>query len=91
MIFYKVRVVNMWSAGSPDSRVFKEVVETDPENGNKFLKQWAEDTMLKELPMMNDIANVAVFLASNMAKMITGVTVDVTAGTTASLNHNVLL
>ena len=48
-----------------------------------------EDTMLKDLPLMNDIANAAVFLASAMASKITGVTIDVTAGTTASLNYRV--
>jgi enoyl-[acyl-carrier-protein] reductase (NADH) len=42
--------------------------------------------MLKKMPLMNDIANVAVFLASEMAAGITGVTVDVTCGTTA-LNY----
>ena len=45
------------------------------------------DTMLKKLPLMADIANTAVFLASDMAAAITGVTVDVTCGTTAALNY----
>ncbi|RYG29004.1 MAG: SDR family oxidoreductase, partial [Chitinophagaceae bacterium] len=45
------------------------------------------DTMLKDMPAMADIANTAVFLASDMGKMITGVVVDVTAGTTAALNY----
>ena len=43
--------------------------------------------MLKELPLMRDIANTAVFLASDLAAKITGVTVDVTAGTTSALNY----
>lgn len=47
------------------------------------------DTMLKELPSMADIASVAVFLASGMASKITGVTVDVTSGTTAALNYKI--
>ena len=47
------------------------------------------DTMLKQMPLMADIANTAVFLASDMAGKITGVTVDVTAGTTAGLNYKV--
>jgi 3-oxoacyl-[acyl-carrier protein] reductase len=38
---------------------------------------------------MADIANVAVFLSSAMAAGITGVTVDVTCGTTAALNYRV--
>jgi enoyl-[acyl-carrier-protein] reductase (NADH) len=48
-----------------------------------------EDTMLKKLPLMADIANAAVFLVSDMASKITGVTVDVTSGTTAGLNYRV--
>ena len=48
-----------------------------------------EDTMLKKLPLMEDIGNVAVFLASGMADKITGVTIDVTSGTTNALNYKV--
>jgi hypothetical protein len=47
------------------------------------------DTMLKKLPLMADIANTAVFLSSGMAGKITGVTIDVTCGTTAALNYKV--
>jgi len=47
------------------------------------------DTMLKKLPLMAEIANAAVFLASDMAGGISGVTVDVTCGTTAGLNYRV--
>jgi enoyl-[acyl-carrier-protein] reductase (NADH) len=43
--------------------------------------------MLKKMPLMIDIANVFVFLASKMAAGITGVTVDVTCGTTTALNY----
>jgi enoyl-[acyl-carrier-protein] reductase (NADH) len=35
---------------------------------------------------MEDIANAAVFLASGLAASITGVTLDVTCGTTSALN-----
>jgi enoyl-[acyl-carrier-protein] reductase (NADH) len=47
------------------------------------LQQMESDTMLKKLPLMEDIANAAVFLASDLAGKITGVTIDVTSGTTA--------
>ena len=43
--------------------------------------------MLKKLPLMADVANAAVFLASDLAGKVTGITVDVTAGTTAALNY----
>jgi 3-oxoacyl-[acyl-carrier protein] reductase len=84
-----VRVVNIRSAGSPDSRVFKEAVDEGGHRAAAFMQKIKDDTMLKHLPSMADIANVAVFLASSMASSITGVTVDVTCGTTAALNYKV--
>jgi 3-oxoacyl-[acyl-carrier protein] reductase len=86
---YGVRVVNIRSGGSPDSKVFKEAIDNDPEVMAPVLRQMEADTMLKKLPLMADIANTAVFLASDMAGSITGVTVDVTSGTTAGLNYRV--
>lgn len=86
---YGVRVVNIRSGGSPDSRVFQDAVRSDPEGMKDVLRKMEEDTMLKKLPLMADIANTAVFLCSDMASKITGVTVDVTCGTTAGLNYRV--
>jgi 3-oxoacyl-[acyl-carrier protein] reductase len=86
---YGMRVVNIRSAGSPDSRVFKEAIDNQPKKMNVLLRKMEEDSMLKKLPSMVDIANVAVFLASDMAGKITGVTIDVTSGTTAGLNYKV--
>jgi len=86
---YGIRAVNIRSAGSPDSRPFKEAMANDPDRAGSFLNKIIEDTMLKELPMMDDIANVAVFLASDMAAKITGVTIDATVGTTTALNYKV--
>jgi 3-oxoacyl-[acyl-carrier protein] reductase len=86
---FGVRVVNIRSAGSPDSRVFKEAVEHNREQATGFIRKMTDDTMLKSLPAMADIANAAVFLASGLAAKITGVTLDVTCGTTAALNYRV--
>jgi 3-oxoacyl-[acyl-carrier protein] reductase len=86
---YGVRVVNIRSAGSPDSRVFREAIDQGGERVEAFLQKIKDDTMLKDLPRMEDIANVAVFLASGQAGRITGVTVDVTCGTTSALNYKV--
>jgi len=86
---FGVRVVNMRSGGSPDSRFFKEAIAKNPEAMKSILQKMEEDTMLKKLPLMVDIANLAVFLSSDLAGKITGVTVDVTAGTTAGLNYRV--
>lgn len=82
-----IRVVNIRSGGSPDSRPFMEAIANDPEKANVFLTKMKADTMLKDLPRMADIANIAVFLASDMAAKITGVTIDATVGTTAALNY----
>jgi 3-oxoacyl-[acyl-carrier protein] reductase len=84
---YGVRVVNIRSGGSPDSKVFKQAMESNPEAMRSVLKKMEDDTMLKKLPLMADIANTAVFLASDMAAKVTGVTIDVTCGTTAGLNY----
>jgi len=84
---YGVRVVNIRSAGSPDSQVFKQARERDPEAMETLVRGMEDDTMLKRLPLMDDVANTAVFLASDLARSITGVTVDVTAGTTAALSY----
>jgi 3-oxoacyl-[acyl-carrier protein] reductase len=75
------------SGGSPDSRVFKNAIENNPEVMRYVLQKMENDTMLKKLPVMSDIANLAVFLSSDLAGKITGVTVDVTCGTTAGLNY----
>ncbi len=86
---YGVRVVNIRSGGSPDSKVFKEAIETNPAGMQAILRMMEDDTMLKKLPLMADIANAAVFLASDMSSKITGVTIDVTSGTTEGLNYRV--
>ena len=86
---YGIRVVNMRSGGSPDSTIFKDGMDTQPEVMEPILKQMEADTILKKLPLMADIANLAVFLSSDLAGKITGVTVDVSCGTTVGLNYRV--
>jgi NAD(P)-dependent dehydrogenase (short-subunit alcohol dehydrogenase family) len=84
---YGIRVVNIRSAGSPDTQVFKDAIAHGGARAVDFIKKIEDDTMLKKMPVMNDIANIAVFLASDMAAAITGVTVDATCGTTSALNY----
>ena len=86
---YNIRVVNMRSGGSPDSRPFLEALAHDREKTQEFFKKMEDDTMLKRMPMMADVGNLAVFLVSDMARAITGVTVDITSGTTTALNYRV--
>ncbi len=87
---YGIRVVNIRSGGSPDSRVFRDAFISNPQGMDATLRALRGDTMLKELPLMADIANTAIFLVSDMAGKITGVSVDVTCGTTAALNYKVV-
>ena len=86
---YGIRVVNIRSGGSPDSKVFKQAIDNHPAEMMPVLNKMKADTMLKKLPPMEDIANTAVFLCSPLASSITGVTIDVTCGTTAGLNYRV--
>ena len=86
---YGIRVVNIRSGGSPDSKVFKQAIKSNPKEMELILKKMEADTMLKKLPSMMDIANMAVFLCSPLAASITGVTIDITCGTTAGLNYKV--
>jgi 3-oxoacyl-[acyl-carrier protein] reductase len=82
-----VRVVNIRSAGSPDSRPFRDAAAQGGEEVKEFFTRLQNDTMLKQMPLMQDIANAAVFLGSDQAAKITGVTLDITAGTTSALNY----
>jgi NAD(P)-dependent dehydrogenase (short-subunit alcohol dehydrogenase family) len=86
-----IRAVNIRSGGSPDSKVFKDAIESQPEVMKTVLSTMEADTMLKKLAMMEDITNAAVFLVSDMAARITGVTIDITVGTTEGLNYRVNL
>ncbi len=86
---YGIRVVNIRSGGSPDSKVFADAIAAHPDEMKVILGPMENDTMLKKLPPMAGIASTAVFLASDMAGAITGVTVDATCGTTAGLNYRV--
>lgn len=87
--YYGVRVVNIRSGGSPDSRVFREAIAQDPLGMRSILEKMEQDTMLKKLPRMADIARAALFLVSDQAEKITGVTLDLTGGTTSALNYRV--
>lgn len=88
---YGVRVVTIRSGGSPDSRIFREAIEAEPEAMHAILDKMRQDTMLKKLPLMEDIANAAVFLSSAHANAVTGITLDLTCGTTAALNYKIEL
>lgn len=77
-----VRVVCMRSAGSPDSAVFQKVLEEQHALAVKEIRKLVDDTMLHRLPLMQDIAEVAAFVASDRARGMTGTSVNITCGTT---------
>lgn len=77
-----VRVICMRSAGSPDSAVFIKALEEGGAGAQAVIKRLAKDTMLHRLPLVNDIAEAAAFLASDRAAALTGTTVNLTCGTT---------
>ncbi|MHB1922277.1 MAG: SDR family NAD(P)-dependent oxidoreductase [Chitinophagaceae bacterium] len=87
---YGVRVVNIRSGGSPDSKVFADAIAARPDEMKVVLDKMENDTMLKKMPLISDITNLAIFLASDLAGAITGVTVDVTGGTTSGLNYRTM-
>lgn len=45
-----------------------------------FLAEMRDRTMLKRLPSMTDVGNVAVFVASDQANAVTAATVNITCG-----------
>lgn len=79
-----IRVVCLRSAGSPDaagvSQVFEEHAKLKNQNRQEFEHHFAEKTMLKHLPTLSEVANVAVIMASDKAAPITSAIVNVTCG-----------
>lgn len=77
-----VRVVGIRSAGSPDSAVFIKAVAEGGTPAKTEVQSLVDDTMLRRLPLMNDIAETAAFIVSDRAAALTGSTVNLTCGTT---------
>jgi 3-oxoacyl-[acyl-carrier protein] reductase len=79
-----IRVICLRSAGSPDApgvdEAFKVHAEKEGVSREKFEKDFAQRTMLKRLPMLAEVANAAVLMASDNASAITGAVANVTCG-----------
>ncbi|GHO78409.1 short-chain dehydrogenase [Ktedonobacter sp. SOSP1-85] len=79
-----IRVVCLRSAGSPDTPGVDEVFSRHAENAGisreAFEAGIAEKTLLKRLPRLAEVANVAVLMASDQASAITGAVANVTCG-----------
>ena len=79
-----IRVVCLRSAGSPDTPGMNEVYEAHGTQrgmtGEAFEAQLAQSTLLKRLPRLAEVANVAALMASDLASAMTGTVANVTCG-----------
>lgn len=79
-----VRAVCIRSAGSPDAagvdRALTALAELDGISRDDFEARIAERTLLKHLPRLREIANLAVLAASELASSMTGVVANGTCG-----------
>lgn len=81
---YGIRVVCLRSAGSPDSPSVDEALTIHAKSAGisrkEFDKGFAERTMLKRLPLLQEIANAAVLMASDKASASTATVLNLTCG-----------
>lgn len=79
-----IRVVCLRSAGSPDAPGVDEAFRIHAESAGisreAFEASLAERTSLQRLPLLHEVADAAVILASDRASAITGTTANVTCG-----------
>ena len=80
----RIRTACLMSAGSPDSIGVREVFETHAATEGielaEFERRAGEGAMLRRLPSLAEVADVAVMFASNHARAMTGVIANVTCG-----------
>ncbi len=81
---FSIRLVCLRSAGSPDAEGVSEVFDKHAGILNisreEFEAQFAKSTMLKHLPTLSEVANVAAIMASDKASSITAAIINVTCG-----------
>lgn len=81
---YGIRVVCLRSAGSPDSPSVDNALNIHAKSGGisreEFDKQFVQKTMLKRLPLLHEIANAAVLMASDKASATTATVLNLTCG-----------
>lgn len=79
-----VRAVCIRSAGSPDApgvdRALTALAEFEGISRDAFEARMAERTLLKHMPRLREIANLAVLAASDLASSMTGVIANGTCG-----------
>lgn len=81
-----IRVICLRSAGSPDApaldEVFHDLARNRGVSREAFEANVADGTMLKRLPKLHEVANMAVLMASDYASAATGTVANVTCGQT---------
>jgi 3-oxoacyl-[acyl-carrier protein] reductase len=79
-----VRVVCLRSSGSPDTPGVRAAMQKHADNAGVSLAEWeakiADVTMLKRMPRLAEVANVAALMASDYANVVTGAVANVTCG-----------
>lgn len=79
-----VRVICLRSSGSPDAKGVDDVFTLHAKNEGisrkKFEDRFAQRTMLKRLPLLNEVANTAAIMASDYSSSITAAIVNLTCG-----------
>jgi 3-oxoacyl-[acyl-carrier protein] reductase len=81
---YGVRLIVLRSAGSPDTPAVQEVFKLHAKAAGKSIEEYLVDsgsgTLLRRLPMLAEVANVATIMASDRASAMTGAIANVTCG-----------
>ena len=79
-----IRVICLRSSGSPDAPGVEAAMRLHAENAGISVEAMeariAENTLLKRMPRLADVANAAALMASNHANAITGAIANVTCG-----------
>jgi 3-oxoacyl-[acyl-carrier protein] reductase len=79
-----IRVICLRSSGSPDAPGVEAAMRLHAENAGISVEAMeariAENTLLKRMPRLADVANAAALMASNHANAITGAVANVTCG-----------
>jgi 3-oxoacyl-[acyl-carrier protein] reductase len=79
-----IRVVCLRSAGSPDAWGVREAFKLRAKELGITLEEFtvmaAKDLPLRRMPLLADVTNTAVFMASDQANAITGAVVNLTSG-----------
>jgi 3-oxoacyl-[acyl-carrier protein] reductase len=79
-----IRVVCLLSSGSPDAAGVQEVFARHARarglTGSDWLESYRQQTLLRRLTTLEEVANVATFVASERASAVTGTAVNLSCG-----------